>query len=296
MTARQVLRLAGSATRDALRATIHPDQRSDLARQWFLRVAQVFTPVVLADVGGNRLLVSTSDYIVSSEAFRLGTFDERQIERIRELLDGAAIGKVVLEVGANIGTSSVELVRRFGARQVVAFEPDPQNFELLSLNVVLNGMQGVIHPYQLAISDSDGSVSLARSRRNWGGHQVVPVGARTDRETVAVQARTLDSLVDDGTIPVDDLGLVWMDVEGHEAAALAGAERLLERHVPFVVEYSPDKLDLDRFEQVVRRSFSEIVNLGNAEAPVATPIRRLTSDDVGSLRRERGSVDLLLLP
>jgi FkbM family methyltransferase len=43
---------------------------------------------------------------------------------------------------------------------------------------------------------------------------------------------TLDTLAEEGTVDVDEVGLLWLDVEGHELDVLTGATTLLERSVP----------------------------------------------------------------
>jgi len=46
-------------------------------------------------------------------------------------------------------------------------------------------------------------------------------------------------------VRVNELGLVWLDVQGHEGEVLAGARTLLESRVPVVMEYSSGMLDAD---------------------------------------------------
>ena len=59
------------------------------------------------------------------------------------------------------------------------------------------------------------------------------------KATVTVPVRSVDSLVAEGLIEPARLGLVWIDVQGHEAHVLAGAQRLLEQGVPTVIEVWP---------------------------------------------------------
>ena len=56
---------------------------------------------------------------------------------------------------------------------------------------------------------------------------------------------------------LDDVGLAWIDVQGHEGHVLAGAEALLDSEVPIVCEYWPEGLGsaegLDRFHEAASR-------------------------------------------
>ena len=50
---------------------------------------------------------------------------------------------VILDCGSHIGLSIAWFKRRFPKARITAFEPDPQNFELLQANVAANGFEGV---------------------------------------------------------------------------------------------------------------------------------------------------------
>ena len=50
---------------------------------------------------------------------------------------------VILDCGSHIGLSVAWFKRRFPQARITAFEPDPQNFELLQANVAANGFGGV---------------------------------------------------------------------------------------------------------------------------------------------------------
>jgi len=68
-----------------------------------------------------------------------------------------------------------------------------------------------------------------------------------------VELVTLDQLVQDGVIDPDQVGMLWIDVEGHEGHVLGGAETLTERGVPVVFEFDPEILDLRGDMEAIRR-------------------------------------------
>ena len=49
----------------------------------------------------------------------------------------------ILDCGSHIGLSVAWFKQRFPKARITAFEPDPQNFELLQANVAANGFEGV---------------------------------------------------------------------------------------------------------------------------------------------------------
>ena len=62
-------------------------------------------------------------------------------------------GREVLEIGANIGTTTVPLVTVLGAAHGHAFEPIPRNLELLERNVAGNGLGDRVTIHAAAVSD-----------------------------------------------------------------------------------------------------------------------------------------------
>jgi hypothetical protein len=54
---------------------------------------------------------------------------------------------------------------------------------------------------------------------------------------VEIQARTADELVQSVNILASDVGLIWIDVEGHELSVLRGMRMLIATGVPLVVEF-----------------------------------------------------------
>lgn len=139
-------------------------------------------------------------------------------------------GSVVYDVGAHVGFHALFCGLVVGPTgQVIAFEPDPRCMDSLSRQVAANPHLPVtVLPY--ALSDHPATLRL----RPYGNGQthVHPEGE------LLVEATTIDILVGTGRIPVPDL--IKIDVEGHEAAVLQGAQETLSRHRPVVLcDYNP---------------------------------------------------------
>ena len=153
-------------------------------------------------------------------------------------------GTTFLEVGANFGVYCLPAVSELGFARAVAYEPDPASFELLEQNIERNGLGGS------GQRSSRGAVGAAGRADPQPGQRATPATTGSSapesgsgRATVKVPARKFDDEVAAGRIPLDDLGLVWLDVQGHEGEVLAGAESLLASKVPIVLEYSSGMLD-----------------------------------------------------
>jgi len=127
-----------------------------------------------------------------------------------------------VDCGAFDGDTLATFVKRQGASfgRIVAFEPDPANFEKLAHNV--RALPAVIRD----------KITVRRAA----------VGARTEKVTFAATG-TEASAVGAGTLEVDCVDLdgflngtvptyIKMDIEGSEPDALAGARRRIEKHLP----------------------------------------------------------------
>ena len=87
----------------------------------------------------------------------------------------------------------------------------------------------------------------------------------TTTACVEVPALTFDGEVAGGHIPLDDLGLAWIDVQGHELEVLQGARSLLAAGVPLVIEFASamgDRAHLDELADLLADSYEVMVDLG----------------------------------
>lgn len=138
----------------------------------------------------------------------------------------ALTGRVAVDVGANIGNHSLYFSDRF--EHVISLEPNPRVFELLSFN---SKLRGNIQPLNIGASDVGGDRTLSFSPGNWGGGQLVD-RTRHQTNSVPVTVKRLDDLDELGSHSV---GLIKIDVEGHELQVLMGAIEILLRSRPVIL-------------------------------------------------------------
>lgn len=283
--------------------------RREAVRSHAFNQAKRLTPFVGVEHDGVRYVLSTHERGVGFPTFVFGSFDEDTVEGMITALERHAgittlNGLSVLEVGANIGTVAVSLLVRHGVKRIVAVEPDAENVRLLRANLALNGVQDRVEIHEIALSDSDGTVVLESCNDNWGDHRIrvadagpaIPEEGR--RSTTEVSARRLDSLGDANEIDLDDIDLVWMDVQGHEGHVLAGAGHLVQASTPVVTEYWPYGLRrvgaLESFHALVAEHYTIVVDLRDPTvaldaARVAALADRYPADQINPY------TDLLLL-
>ena len=123
----------------------------------------------------------------------LGAFEREIGSWLCRFAQGVAVG---IDVGAGNGEYTLFLLLRTKAKQVVAFEPDPDCIELLRLNLSLN--------------------HLVASER------LVIVTSPAGKGPTEISLDSLD-------IHTSGPCLIKIDVEGHEASVLRSAARLLRR-------------------------------------------------------------------
>lgn len=166
------------------------------------------------------IAVSSTDVVGRAIASH-GVYDlpvTEAIVRLAETCDTA------LDIGANIGYMSLVLGLATGPLgRVVSFEPNAEVLARLRSNVESWRSRPIapIEINSIALSDRDGQgyLSFPSGYYRNSGMARLEAGA----SGVPVKLQRLDSL------GIDSVGLMKIDVEGHEAAVLSGAQILLGR-------------------------------------------------------------------
>ena len=130
---------------------------------------------------------------------------------------------LTVDVGANVGTVTIP-VAAVSTGKVLAFEPEPTNYADLCGNLNLNELSNVT-ARQEACSDHAGKGEMKRVLSNNPG-----MAQLSERESGPISVVTLDAAIDGRPV-----GLLKMDVEGHERKVLAGAAKTIETSRPLIV-------------------------------------------------------------
>ena len=255
------------------------------------------------DVFEHPYVVHTSDNGTSREIFRSGQLDLQKFNRVIELLPSETTkGRVLLDIGANLGTICIPLVAARHFERAIAVEPDPENLRLLRTNIALNELHDRIEVLDKAAADKDGhTLSLERSPINTGDHRIAVSNApgqqhEEERCQIDVQSITIDTIIKSDTASADEI-FIWMDVQGYEGWALAGAVQTLAHTPPLVIEFWPYGMQrAESFDllQLALAPYGYFIDLADKHA-VRRPLEELPA-----LHREIGEdgaySDLLLLP
>ena len=146
-------------------------------------------------------------------------------------------GGQFLDVGANIGTQSIYAMKTGAFAGVHAFEPAPDNIALFLRNMEENDLMACVRLIEAGVSDAVGTATLHFHSHNLGAHSLESESVRRSAGARDISVTTLDAALVEAGITPSDTGLVWIDVEGHEAAVIEGAGSLLAARVPIVFEF-----------------------------------------------------------
>jgi FkbM family methyltransferase len=270
-----------------------PDERA--ARTRFIEQAAAYTPYVAVENGGFAVVVSTGDRKMA-KFFAKGSRTEQVVLRSAlSLLESAGVPGargVFVDAGANIGTSSFAALQE-GFGSVVACEPEPENARLLRTSVALNGLSDAVTVLEVALSDHAGAARLDAGGASRSKARLLAEGEEGRRETLDVPLVPLDDLAAQGVFDPATVGMLWIDVEGHEVHVLSGASTLLAHSPPLVMELSPGLLRragrLDELPALLARHYTQVADLRHG-ATELVPVAH-----VGALiaRYEEGHTDLL---
>ena len=217
------------------------------ARQEFFELARSMTPYVATEVRGAVFVIPTSTddrFFVRQRRKDLRILGQA-VATVRE--ERKSSGGTFVDVGAHIGTTTVSALAHQGFDRTVSIEPDPENLRLLRANVSLNGLDDRVTVVPAAVSDVPGTAPFAR-RDPESGPAYWSKGRITDEvapDALVVDVVTLDGLAEQDVADPGQAGLLWLDCQKYETAALRGARRFLEQRVPVVfalraAELSPD--------------------------------------------------------
>ena len=167
-----------------------------------------------------------SDQIVIDEMFNENVYDIHD--------DTFDTNDTMIDVGANIGATSI-LAWTKGARKIIAFEPEQNNYRQLKKNIKLNKLKSVITPIKLAIADKVGTSEIFNGQ---GGSFISESNGapselrdKLDVKKESIDTTTLDLALEDlnkiALLKIDCEGAEYMIIEAASLDALRKCQRIV---------------------------------------------------------------------
>jgi len=145
----------------------------------------------------------------------------------------------MVDLGANIGLTSLWFVHRYGCKSVIAVEPSPANADLVRLNLASNNVNAQV--IEAAVGAHDGTAHFQDGVDSNVGHLASGGG----REVPVISMDTLLQKLPSGA----EVDVVKMDIEGGEGPLMRENIAWLGRVRSLIAEFHPELID---FPAVIR--------------------------------------------
>lgn len=160
-------------------------------------------------------------------------------------------GKNVVDGGSNIGIMSLILSTAVGNTGLVySFELQRIIHQVGCGNFILNGRSNIVS-FNMALSDVSGQM-VGFSAIDYSDHHVSSVGIRTEPKfgNIDYYDRIKTIALDD--LNIQNVGLVKLDLEGHEPEALNGMWDTIDKWKPnLIIELSDGYLGTEKVKQTI---------------------------------------------
>ena len=187
---------------------------------------------------GNNFKLYNNAFLLETHIFWLGIDNYEWENKTREIwCDLSTKVDTIADVGANVGIFSVLAKANNPNAKVIAFEPQPNIFEILKKNNAINKFD--IHCENNAISNTIGSVPFFNhgpktfSDNNTTSGSLNKTWRPIDQNSIHVEAITLESYINKNN--VESIDLLKIDVETLEYEVLLGYGSFLLKHEPIII-------------------------------------------------------------
>lgn len=173
---------------------------------------------------GIKYRLDISDYV--DHFFYFGYEDESYYLTILKDIREA---NVILDIGANIGITSLFFASLNSKGKIYAFEPHPDTFQRLVENIQINNFENIRTYPMGAGSKNETRILDEVDNHNSGMNRIIGIdsGISSGKKITTI---ALDTFFLPGDIPKVDF--IKIDVEGFETEVLKGAKEIIRLHKP----------------------------------------------------------------
>lgn len=192
---------------------------------------------------------------------------------IAQLISGYLIGSQhsVIDVGANIGATSIPLAKYFHKTNFYLFEPHPLVYDDLINNISYNNLGNVVAK-NIAITDST-EQSLPfyaqKNATNLGLSSFMLNDDIDEFDVINVDCQSLDSIFLNSNKKID---VIKIDTQGHELNVLLSATNIIQRDRPIIFfEYESEYFKNKIIESTTRKNIVKFFERMNYELYMIDP-------------------------
>ncbi|AFS80001.1 FkbM family methyltransferase [Candidatus Nitrosopumilus koreensis AR1] len=144
----------------------------------------------------------------------------------------------IIDIGANIGTFSVYIGKKYPSAKIFCYEPDEKNYDKLLKNIQINSIKNTV-TYQKAVGKKNGISTLFSDEYGKFG----TVGSSTNKKgpkEKKVESITLQKILEENKI--EKCNLLKLDCEGAEYEILMNNEQIFNKIELISLEYHNDNI------------------------------------------------------
>lgn len=204
----------------------------------------------------------------------------------------------ILDIGANVGYTSCLFAQALRPDfKVYSFEPDRDNYQMLSEVIHREKLSERVIPMNSAVGSSDGRIELWHNEKHSGDHRVATDHFKNSlpgsSQMFSTPVVSVDSFVK--TNKLQDISFIKIDVQGYELAVCQGMTRTLAKFpdVCICCEYSPESLVELGFDPIQLLDYFRTNGFQLHILTRSSITPALDNTAIQRITREDGYVDLL---
>lgn len=197
---------------------------SQKSRGQSFRLYKFFYKNFCDQLGSDRVYYSL-DSEIGKRLFFYGGFEEKEFDNLKKFIKSDS---VVLDIGANIGISSLFFSKMADNGLIFSFEPAKDTFSILLKNV--KKMNNIV-PLNFGFSNTNGLATFYENSDDaYSGFK------DTKRKKIINKTKALLFKLDSffGLLNLEKIDFIKIDVEGLEYDVLSGGSEIIEKYRPII--------------------------------------------------------------
>lgn len=179
--------------------------------------------------GGCSFFVDVLDKrITPIDTFNFDLYEQSDSKLLFDLIND---GDIIFDIGANIGWYSCHFARKLPKSVIYSFEPIPETFRKLQMNVELNNFSNLVLN-NLALSSKIEKTTFFYSPTVTGASSAKNITENEDMQRIECITDTVDNFSE--TFKIDRLDFIKCDVEGAEIHVFQGGLETLNKCKPII--------------------------------------------------------------
>jgi FkbM family methyltransferase len=182
-------------------------------------------------------LVDPRDNFVAKKLLNDGEYSQNEIKLASRFLKKDSY---CLVLGGHIGSLVTPLAKL--CKELTVFEANPDSFELLNKNLLLNKIYNV-QTYNKAVNHEKKLLKFLISKDNSGGSKRLPLIKASGYFYDNPKEISVEGIVLDNFLKHKCFDLIFVDIEGSEYFAFKGMQKIFKKSKVLITEFVPHHLE-----------------------------------------------------